>query len=1461
MNFNTPKKEDKIFGGQQLKFDVLLKDSASPQLRSIKASVANLKKEFQAFSKLTPLDKVKNSAKLVKTSVKEISNVATQTQKTFSRYFSSIQRGFQNVQRAARNTSKAISQIGSVAIAPINGIGNSATRAAGKITQMTTATGLSVGAFGGLKTAVAGLLAGLVAGKIVNYADAWLTTANRLKVVGAEGESLAGTQEKLFRLSQASRSPIEGISSLYGRLAMSTQELNLEQDDLLGLTETISKAFQVSGTSSMEMQNSVIQLGQALASGTLRGDELRSVLEQAPRLARAIADGLGVPFGKIREIAAEGGLTTEKLVGALQSQSSVIRQEFDLMEPTIGSLVTNVDNAIKAMVGKLNEQVKFTEPIKTAIEFIVHILSDRIPAAFSMIPVFMEIMADGFTLIKDIVVNFAKRLLEDPIASLEKVFTYITTGGPKVFTALLRTVIKTFGTIFDVAVETFDFAYQLIIEDANASFRKLLSFFVRLFVNPVMNFFKNIALGLVSAFSFAIPEETKTSLDNFITETNTALKEAFEVEVPPLSDETKTAYDTFIKNTGESLSSLTDEMGGIITELASTLGSDALTTFGATNEQRERILDLFNRLKTAVGDTKTEIDNASEAVNGLASNLEGKEDPILSFWDKLTEKIKASASAVKEEYLKELGTLETNIAEFQKTILESFESGISEGFQQLLFGGANEKAIKQAISDLKTAADGLRRTFPDDIIEGGLDEYGVQTITGILDRVAGESELPQNLRRIATRIRDEFGLREDTPLGIADQIDRLIGKLEDETGFLARIKNFGSSLRSNLVLGFQQATVTLLTQQTMKGLLAISEPVLNEVFSAASTLFSPFQSTVNSLIGGVGTIKDKLVELGRNTFNVTARIAGGALDRIKQIGDSLKGLGGEDGEKSIAVKVNDLASGSLQMIGQTLGQMPSKTVNLTANLVDNATSTITSITQTLANAGNTAYDVFLNLKGDAYNKLLSISGDFAEFGRTVYRSTLDLGGNALDRLISISNRFMAFGQTVYRSSLDLGGTAFAKLESIATKIDDLSGKRFSYVLNQTGTAFAKVSSVFNNVVGLVTGIKDIRINATTVGDKLDSILNLGKNVIEIAVEVMDSGLDFADTLMGTLDKAFSGTGGVGDSLAGAITGATLTMAIGNTFGPQGKLGVAIGSTIGNILVPGVGGAFAGALSGLVLSQLIPKDISNRGAELLEEVLTSFEALGGPIGAFRGVEIGEVRRAKEFEDIRDALSSLDPARVGTGTADKTINVLRTVFGLLEEEASTLFNGLNQVFDPLFSGRIEIEQAGRTFEQVLDSIDRSFFKFAEKVDLNLAGLDFQIRTGELDSQGRERQRFLTVRPDGTLLETLGGRQGAGKTVVPAHSARQGLTIPGPPSREVPVMAHGGERILSVKEQKEMGGNVVNVSFTINGNGDREIQGMLKSAMPQIENSVFNALNRRARFGQMSFDDRAVRTASQI
>ena len=206
--------------------------------------------------------------------------------------------------------------------------------------------------------------------EIVQIADAWNMMSARLKLATAGQREYVTAQNELFAIAQRIGVPIQETATLYGKLQQAVRMLGGEQQDALSITESISQALRLSGASATEAQSSLLQFGQALASGVLRGEEFNSVVENSPRLAQALADGLNVPIGRLRKLAEEGRLTADVVVNALMSQKDKLAAEYAQLPQTVSQSFERLRNAFAQWVSKVDESTGFTKKLAEALTFL-----------------------------------------------------------------------------------------------------------------------------------------------------------------------------------------------------------------------------------------------------------------------------------------------------------------------------------------------------------------------------------------------------------------------------------------------------------------------------------------------------------------------------------------------------------------------------------------------------------------------------------------------------------------------------------------------------------------------------------------------------------------------------------------------------------------------------------------------------------------------------------------------------------------------------------------------------------------------------------------------------------------------------------------------------------------------------------------------------------------------------------
>ncbi|MCH7420019.1 tape measure protein [Pseudomonas mosselii] len=197
----------------------------------------------------------------------------------------------------------------------------------------------------------------LGAQQIIQYSQAWVGVQNRIKQVSDTFEDFSKQSQAVFSIAQNSQSSLDATAELYQRIAASSGQLGASQEKIAQVTQNISKAMSASGISAEAAQGALVQLGQAFASGVLRGEELNSVLEQAPGLAQAIADGLGVARESLRSMGEAGKLTSKEVFAAILNQTRAIDDSFARSQTTISGAFQVMENSAMKVIGTLDESL------------------------------------------------------------------------------------------------------------------------------------------------------------------------------------------------------------------------------------------------------------------------------------------------------------------------------------------------------------------------------------------------------------------------------------------------------------------------------------------------------------------------------------------------------------------------------------------------------------------------------------------------------------------------------------------------------------------------------------------------------------------------------------------------------------------------------------------------------------------------------------------------------------------------------------------------------------------------------------------------------------------------------------------------------------------------------------------------------------------------------------------------
>ncbi|WP_311747553.1 phage tail tape measure protein [Proteus columbae] len=229
--------------------------------------------------------------------------------------------------------------------------------------------------------------------QVINYADSWTELQNRLKLVTESSVELNKATQAVYDIAQKTYQSLDATAQVYQRFADNADRLGLSQQKVAELTETVSKAVAISGASATAAQAALTQFGQALASGQLRGEELNSVMEQTPALAKAIADGMGVSVGELRKKAQDGEMTIEKVIQALERAADSVDKKFATSVTTVSQGFTNLQSAMTKFIGEANQGTGATQLLTMGLFALSNHFSEvmRVTEALAMTTIAIKI--------------------------------------------------------------------------------------------------------------------------------------------------------------------------------------------------------------------------------------------------------------------------------------------------------------------------------------------------------------------------------------------------------------------------------------------------------------------------------------------------------------------------------------------------------------------------------------------------------------------------------------------------------------------------------------------------------------------------------------------------------------------------------------------------------------------------------------------------------------------------------------------------------------------------------------------------------------------------------------------------------------------------------------------------------------------------------------------------------------
>lgn len=275
-------------------------------------------------------------------------------------------------------------------------------QAANKTANAADKTSNSFSALSSAVKAAAAALAVLgvaaVAREFVQAADAVALMNARLKLATGGGLEFAQAQQAVYRIAQANNVGLEEAATLYTKLAEPIRNLGGGTAETAAIVDAFATSLRISGASSAEASAATLQFAQAMASGKLSGDEFRSMAETSPRFMKALADGLGVPTGALKEMAANGELTAGVVGNALTAALGKLKGEAAGLPDTVGGAFARIKNDWLLAVDEINKQSGLTGGLTGVLEVarkLIPTIKDELVGAFQSVGAWIDNSREG----------------------------------------------------------------------------------------------------------------------------------------------------------------------------------------------------------------------------------------------------------------------------------------------------------------------------------------------------------------------------------------------------------------------------------------------------------------------------------------------------------------------------------------------------------------------------------------------------------------------------------------------------------------------------------------------------------------------------------------------------------------------------------------------------------------------------------------------------------------------------------------------------------------------------------------------------------------------------------------------------------------------------------------------------------------------------------------------------------
>lgn len=340
---------------------------------------------------------------------------------------------------------------------------------------------------------------------VLNLSDTLSQTTARLDMMNDGLQTTAELTDMIYAAAQRSRGSFTATADMVGKLGNLAGDAFSSTQELVAFSEQLNKQIALSGASAQAADAAILQLAQGLSSGALRGEELNSVLEQTPTVAKTIADYLGMSTGEMREFASEGKLSADIVKNALLSAAEETNAAFAQMPMTFGQTMTQLQNyaimAFQPVLQQLNEFINspLFEQIKANIAGAISSIASFASQVLGVVTQVIQFIADNWAVIQPILTGIvagflAWQVATGLVAAAQAILNFVLSASPLTWIILAIVAIVAAIAMWISAVGGLQAAWLIVVDAVLTAWDYLkLGFWTGVFW--IMNLLDQMALA------------------------------------------------------------------------------------------------------------------------------------------------------------------------------------------------------------------------------------------------------------------------------------------------------------------------------------------------------------------------------------------------------------------------------------------------------------------------------------------------------------------------------------------------------------------------------------------------------------------------------------------------------------------------------------------------------------------------------------------------------------------------------------------------------------------------------------------------------------------------------------------------------------------------------------------------------------------------------------------------------